>query len=138
MNETHCVKRVRIQSYSDPHFSRIFPHLDWIWRDTEYLPVFSRNAGKCGKNADQNNSEYGLFLRSVVLVDEEYGNLKVVVNGGEFNRNIFQKFYKLLDVHTVANAVGESIVSISKWNIVNQLGSMVFLVVRLFLWVGSI
>ena len=27
---------------------------------------FSPNAGKCGKNADQNNSEYGLFLRSVI------------------------------------------------------------------------
>ena len=26
--------------------------------------VFSPNAGKCGKNADQNNSEYGHFLRS--------------------------------------------------------------------------
>ena len=34
-------------------------------RDKEYLSVFSSNAGKCGKNADQNNSEYGLFLRSV-------------------------------------------------------------------------
>ena len=22
------------------------------------------NAGKCGENADQNNSEYGLFLRN--------------------------------------------------------------------------
>ena len=30
-----------------------------------YLSVFSPNAGKCGKNADQNNSEYGQFLRSV-------------------------------------------------------------------------
>ena len=26
---------------------RIFPHLDWIRRDTEYLPVFSSNEGKC-------------------------------------------------------------------------------------------
>ena len=25
---------------------RIFPHLDWIRRDTEYLSVFSPNAGK--------------------------------------------------------------------------------------------
>ena len=25
---------------------RIFPHLDWIGRDTQYLSVFSRNAGK--------------------------------------------------------------------------------------------
>ena len=27
---------------------RIFPHLDWIRRDTKYLSVFSLNAGKCG------------------------------------------------------------------------------------------
>ena len=60
----HSVKRVRIRSYSAPHFSRVFPHSDWIRRDTKYLSTFSPNAGKSGKNADQNNSEYGLFLRS--------------------------------------------------------------------------
>ena len=38
----------------------IFPHSDWIRRDASYLSVFSPNAGK----ADQNNSEYGQFLRS--------------------------------------------------------------------------
>ena len=27
---------------------RIFPHSDWIWRNTEYLSVFSLNTGKCG------------------------------------------------------------------------------------------
>ena len=32
-----------------------------------YLSVFSPNAGKCGKNADQNNSEYVHFLCSVIL-----------------------------------------------------------------------
>ena len=47
----HCVKSVRIWSYSGPH-------------STPYLSVFSPNAGKCGKSADQNNSEYELFLRS--------------------------------------------------------------------------
>ena len=26
--------------------------------------IFSPNAGKCGKNANQNNSDYGHFLRS--------------------------------------------------------------------------
>ena len=26
----HCVKSVRIRSYSGPHSSRIFPHSDWI------------------------------------------------------------------------------------------------------------
>ena len=26
----------------------IFSHSDWIWRDAEYLFIFSPNAGKCG------------------------------------------------------------------------------------------
>ena len=60
----HIVKRVRIRSYSGLHFSRIFLHSNWIQRDSLYLSVFSPNAEKCEKNADQNNSEYGLFLRS--------------------------------------------------------------------------
>ena len=38
----------------------IFPHSDWIRRDTEYLSVLSPNAGKYG----QGNSEYGQFSRS--------------------------------------------------------------------------
>ena len=64
VNLKHCVKRVRIRRYSGPHFSRIFLHSDWIRSDTPYLSVFSPNAGKCGENADQNNSKYGHFLRS--------------------------------------------------------------------------
>ena len=32
---------------------RIFPHSDWIRRDTEYLSVFSPNAGKRGKNRNR-------------------------------------------------------------------------------------
>ena len=46
-------------------FFQHFPHLDWIRRDTEYLSIFSPDTGGCSKNADQNNYEYGLFLRSV-------------------------------------------------------------------------
>ena len=30
-----------------------------------YLELFWSKCGKCGKNVDQNNSEYGHFLRSV-------------------------------------------------------------------------
>ena len=33
-------KRVRIWSYSGPHFSSIFPHLDWIQRDTPNTDSF--------------------------------------------------------------------------------------------------
>ena len=36
----------------------------------EYLSVFSPNEEKSGKNVDQNNSEYGLFLRSIDLTEE--------------------------------------------------------------------
>ena len=42
-------KRVRIRSYSGPHFPRIFPHSDWIRRDAEYDTYSVRmreNAGK--------------------------------------------------------------------------------------------
>ena len=63
--KSHWVESVRFWSYSGPDFSCIFSHLDWIRRVTEYLSVFSPNAEKCRKNADQNNSEYGYFLRSV-------------------------------------------------------------------------
>ena len=44
--EAHCIKIARIQSYSGLHFSCIFPYWDWIRRDTQYLSVFSQNAGK--------------------------------------------------------------------------------------------
>ena len=59
ISDHHDVKRVRIRSYSGLHFSRIFL-LSWFSHS-----IFSLNAGKCGENADQNNSEYGYLLRSV-------------------------------------------------------------------------
>ena len=59
-----CVKSVSIWKYSRLHFSRNFLHLDWIRRDAEYLSVFGPNAGKCRKNADQNDSQYTHFLCS--------------------------------------------------------------------------
>ena len=33
----HYVKSGPIWSYSGPHFSRIFPHLDWIWTENFLL-----------------------------------------------------------------------------------------------------
>ena len=64
----HCVKRVRIRSYSGPHFfsiSRIRTEYGEILRISS---VFSPNTGRCEKYADQNNSEYGNFLRSALLI----------------------------------------------------------------------
>ena len=43
---------------------RIFLHMDWIRRYTEYRLLFSPNAG----NADQINSEYGHFSRSGMIM----------------------------------------------------------------------
>ena len=59
-----------IRSYSGLYFSHIFPHSDWKRRDTPYLSVFNLNVGKCGKIADQNNSEYGQFLRHLRCLTE--------------------------------------------------------------------
>ena len=42
--------------------ARIFPHSDWLRRDTEYLSVFSPNAGKY---RPEKNSVYGHFSRSL-------------------------------------------------------------------------
>ena len=56
---------------------RIFPHLEWIRKDTPYLSVFNPNAG----NADQNNSEDGHFLRS----DDWPDLLRFVSVSTEFN-----------------------------------------------------
>ena len=41
----HSVKSVQIRSF---FLARIFPHLDWIRRDTLCLFIFSPNAGKYG------------------------------------------------------------------------------------------
>ena len=53
-----CQKKTYVQGLYNPRV--IFPHLNWTWRDTSYLSVFSSNA----VNADQINSEYGYFSRS--------------------------------------------------------------------------
>ena len=44
----HCKKTVRIRCYSGPGFSRIFPHPDWIRRDTNISPYSVRMREKCG------------------------------------------------------------------------------------------
>ena len=57
--------------------------------------------------------------------------LKQSINGGELTRNINQK------KKSVAIVVGESISSISMWNIKNKLGKHIFFVIIYFLWAGS-
>ena len=50
----HCIKCVRIRSYSGPHFSRISPHSEWIRRDTVSLRIQS----ECGKIREKCGPEY--------------------------------------------------------------------------------
>ena len=50
---------------------RIFPHSDWIRRETPYLVQMR-------ENADQNNSEYGYFLHITISTpSEKKGSLSV-------------------------------------------------------------
>ena len=58
--------------YSELLWSAYFLHFPAFGLNTPCLSVFSPNAGKCGKNADQNNFEYGLFLYS-----ESYGAVTI-------------------------------------------------------------
>ena len=69
-----CIKRARIRSSSGPHSSHIFPHSDWIRRDTEYFSVFSwmrENAGKMRTritpNTDSFHAVYCFILRLTEL-----------------------------------------------------------------------
>ena len=68
-------------------------------------------------------------LLRLVLVYEECWNPKVVVDGGDLNQILTkrsQNFCKSVDTHSVTNAIGKSILSISIWNIVNQSGKYNF------------
>ena len=58
---SHCVQKCPYLEFV--FLIRIFPHSDWIRRDTKYLSVFSPNAGKHGLEY----SKYGHFSCSVCL-----------------------------------------------------------------------
>ena len=48
--------------YSELFWSTFFRHFPTFGLNTVYLSVFNPNVGKCGKNADQNNSKCGHFF----------------------------------------------------------------------------
>ena len=60
-------KRVRIRSVFWSTFSADFSAFGLNTERCGVRYVFSSNARKCGEDADQNNSEYGLFLRRVSI-----------------------------------------------------------------------
>ena len=49
-------KRVRNRSYSGPHFSRVFPHSDWIRRDTSIR--MRENPGKMRTRITPNTNSF--------------------------------------------------------------------------------
>ena len=65
-----------------------------------------------------------------MLINEECVNLKVVVDGGELTKNINQMkkpdVLQACSIHSMTNAIGESISSIRIWNIVNKVGKYDF------------
>ena len=58
LHDLHCVKSVRIRSYSGPYFPA-------YGQNTERYGVSQLYLVQMRENADQNNSEYGHFSRSV-------------------------------------------------------------------------
>ena len=62
MSHFHCVKGVRIQSYSGPHFSHIFPHLDWIRKDTQIIQKIILNSIKRTVKFSIFNLYYGFLV----------------------------------------------------------------------------
>ena len=65
----HCVKSVRIQSYSGLHFPTIGPN-------TKRYSVSLRTQSECEKmRTDQNNSKYGHFLCSVCFPGVSNGEI---------------------------------------------------------------
>ena len=63
-------------------------------------------------------------LLRIVFIHEECGNLKVSLTLESLleilTKRRSQAFYKLIDVHSVIDVIGESISSMRMWNIVNQ------------------
>ena len=56
----HCVKRVRIRSYSGLHFSRIFPPSDWIRRNISPYSVRMRENVRKTRITPNTNTFYAV------------------------------------------------------------------------------
>ena len=64
----HCIKSVRIRSYSGPYF----PNSDWMRRDTEYFSVFSANEGKYRPDSLRKRTLFmhWLYLRVLKVINK--------------------------------------------------------------------
>ena len=62
------LKRVRIRSYSGPHFHRIFPHLDWIRSISPYLVRMRENAEKVWTRITPNTEAfYAVYCKDIQI-----------------------------------------------------------------------
>ena len=68
------------------------PYSELLWSAFfSHFPVFSSNVEKCGKYADQNNSEHGFFLRSVITYNNVFQfHWNAVLCQGCYNILLFQ------------------------------------------------
>ena len=83
-----------------PHFPAFGPNTvrySVFSLNTERYSVFSPNAGKCGKNADQRNSEYGHFLRSETRVSFLF--FEILDKENIFELEWFKQNGKILNLH---------------------------------------
>ena len=98
----HCVKSPYSNLFSSafsPHFPRIFPHSDWRRRDTEYLSVFSPNAGKIRARITPNTDYFYAVINSLKFVwyqkakfGEDLTSLQQLLKIAEINF-LFSKFF---------------------------------------------
>ena len=57
---------------------RIYPHLDWIPRDTPYLSVFSPNAGQIRTTITPNTDTFNTVKRNGLLQEFDLHNLMLI------------------------------------------------------------
>ena len=83
-----CVKSVRIRSYSGPHFSRIFPHSDWIRRDK--FSVFSPDAGKMWTRIISNTDTfYATMFSKISIISTIWTNYLQTINALFWRYSLF-------------------------------------------------
>ena len=78
----HCVKSVRIRNYSGPHLSRIFPHSDWIRRDTLIKGSIEPYNTHCVKSVRIWSYSVRIFP-AFSRIWTEYGEIQMRENAGK-------------------------------------------------------
>ena len=99
---SHCVKSVRIRSYSDPHFPT-------FGLKTEYLSVFSPNAGKIRAGITSNTDSFYAVPIVLLLMFYFYRNTEIY----SVNLRIQSKCEKI-QIRKIPNTGTFNVVQISR------------------------